>query len=71
MEYDVGRAWKDNDYDFYEVCVFDFEDAFHLLTIKGEGRGPMVARGLTGWALFHRRCCGTTAVLSIWRRAGP
>eukprot|EP00974_Lingulodinium_polyedra_P095445 9249230-Lingulodinium_polyedra.AAC.1 len=50
MEYDVGREWKENDCDVYEVCVVDFEYAFHLITIKEEGRGAMVARshGLDG-----------------------
>eukprot|EP00974_Lingulodinium_polyedra_P080988 7845650-Lingulodinium_polyedra.AAC.1 len=43
MEYDVPRV-EGNDCDVYEVCVVDFEDAFHLLTIKEEDQGAMAAR---------------------------
>ena len=54
----------------YEVCVVDFEDAFHTIALKEEHRGVMAIRTLEGWAVFRRLCCGMAAAPLIWCRVG-
>ena len=67
VEYDLTDCGS-SEFEFYEVCAVDFEDAFRVLALGEGDRGAVAFRALSGWAVFRRLCSGMAAAPLVWCR---